>query len=149
VLVGRQDPVTAGLVKKLGLQDVVQCVGRVSYEESLRYIASASVCVLVEGKMAEGIYYPSKLADYVAARKPVLAMSPADGVVAELSRERGIFRMDADDEESIARAISEFHQAYLSARLHEMGPSEVLVRYVSPGAVVDELLSLAESVCQE
>jgi glycosyltransferase involved in cell wall biosynthesis len=147
VLVGRQHLVTADSAKRLGLDDVVECVGRVPYEESLRYIASASVCVLVEGKMADGIYFPSKLADYIAAHKPILALSPARGVVAELAREGGIHRVDADDEGVIASAISDFYRAFIEGRLGEHCPSDVLVHQVSPDVVVEKFLGAVETAC--
>src|SRR5581483_3719585 len=66
LLVGPEDAGTSATIAQLGLDDVVRTLGRVSYEDSLGYIASASVCVLVEGDFTEGIFLPSKLADYIA-----------------------------------------------------------------------------------
>jgi glycosyltransferase involved in cell wall biosynthesis len=145
VLVGPEDPGTVDVAQRVGLEDVVRCVGRVSYEESLKHIASASVCVLVEGKMTNGIYFPSKLADYIAARKPILALSPACGVVAELARERGIRRVDTDNEEAIASAIDDFYRAYLGGCLAENSPSDTLVRDVSPVGVIEKFLHAVEA----
>ena len=149
VLVGPEDPLTNDVVKQVGLEDVVKSVGRLSYEESLVYIASASLCVLVEGRMTDGIYFPSKLADYIAARKPILALSPARGVAAELAREGDIRRVDADDEEAIASAIGDYYRAFLDGRLRESSPSDALARQVSPYAVAEKFLHAVESVCRK
>jgi hypothetical protein len=146
ILVGREDPATRGWTKRFGLGGMVQCVGRVPYEESLKYIASASVCVLVEGKMTNGIYFPSKLADYVVARKPVLSLSPACGVIAEMARGGGIRRVDPDDEEAIASALDAFYRMYLEGRLREDSPPDTLVREVSPTVVVEKFLRAVEAI---
>ncbi len=148
ILVGPEDPATSEVVKRLELEDVVQGLGRMSYEESLASIASASVCVLVEGRMTEGIYFPSKLADYVAACKPILALSPARGVVAELARKGGIRRVDTDDEEAIAAALGDFYRAFLGGRLQEHRVSDVLVHQVNPHAVVEKFLHATEYACR-
>lgn len=56
----------------------------VDYEESLVRMSGATALLLVEAVMGEGIYMPSKLADYAASGKPVLMFSPEEGTVADL-----------------------------------------------------------------
>jgi hypothetical protein len=48
----------------------VTWTGRVSYEESLAYIAKVAVGLLNEADLEEGIFLPPKLCDYLAARSP-------------------------------------------------------------------------------
>ena len=73
------------MVYGLDLERNVENVGRVNYQESLDYIASASICILIEATMEESIFFPSKLADYLASGKPVLAFSPGKGLAADLA----------------------------------------------------------------
>ena len=95
-------------------------VGHTDYEESLKYIQSATACLLVEGDMAEGIFLPSKAIDYISARKPILALSPAVGVVADLASGGGIIRVDPGDACAIRDAIrglyADFRERNLALR---------------------------------
>ena len=104
-LVGPEDPGTQAHIRQLGLEGTVVSVGLTDYEESLKYIQSATACLLVEGDMAEGIFLPSKAVDYISARKPILALSPAVGVVADLASGGGIIRVDPGDACAIRDAI--------------------------------------------
>ena len=56
-----------------------------TYEESLKQIAAAHVLLLIEAPMNEGIFLPSKLADYALSGKPMLFFSPENGEVADLA----------------------------------------------------------------
>ena len=66
-LVGPKDESTQAMAQELGIEANIDAVGWVSYEESLRHIAAASVCILIENNSGEGIYLPSKITDYVAS----------------------------------------------------------------------------------
>ena len=115
VFVGPEDPQTVQLATSLGLAESVSCTGSVSYEKSLGYIAQASLCVLVESDFEEGVFFPSKLCDYIAARKPVLALSPAVGCVADLATELGVKRVGPRDTPAIAAALVEMCDAFRGA----------------------------------
>jgi hypothetical protein len=56
----------------------------VGYEESLAQMSGATGLLLLEAVMREGIYLPSKVADYAVSNKPVLMFSPEAGTVADL-----------------------------------------------------------------
>ena len=127
LLVGKEDPFTIRLAKKLNLGSFISFTDWVSYQESIDYIASASVCILVEGMMPEGIYLPSKLADYIVSRKPVLALSPEVGTIADLSHLKGITRVNVDDEKGIGNAISFFYNAFKNHKITSLSPCKELV----------------------
>src|SRR5262249_20572467 len=105
LFIGSEDSHMRDLVRDYELTNIVKCTGRVSYEESLQYISFAHVCLLLEMEMKEGIYLPSKLADYIASGKPVIAVSPKTGVVDDLSRHGGICRVDSGDPKAISEII--------------------------------------------
>lgn len=140
-LIGPEDPNTQALVAAFDLHSVVTASGRVDYEESLRHIASAAVCIVVEVKLDEGIFLPSKLADYFAARKPVLALSPSKGTIADMAPDPGLVRVDPDDSGAIARAIEELYEDHHRGRLHVVRkPSEELVRSIEASTVAAQFL---------
>ncbi|HZU10238.1 MAG TPA: hypothetical protein VFA02_10075 [Pseudacidobacterium sp.] len=143
-LVGPEDPETAGLVRALGLEKFVRSIGPVSYEESLRWIASASVCVLVEARMDEGIFFPSKCADYIAAGKPILAFSPQTGVIADMaSLGTGIVQIREGDSDGVAAALERFCLAQQKGTLEEFAPDAALRSMCSPEEVTRAFLETA------
>lgn len=140
MFVGSAVSETQALTSKLGLLPSVQWVGRVNYEESLRHIGSASVCVLVEANIAEGIYLPSKLMDYLVARKPVLALSPAVGVVADMATRGGILRADPNDVAAIVHAIEVLYADFMAGTLGRRAPDEGIVSEFTAPTVATKFL---------
>jgi glycosyltransferase involved in cell wall biosynthesis len=139
-LVGPEDLATQAHVRRLGLDGTVVSVGRIDYEDSLKYIESASVCVLVEADMPEGIFLPSKLADYISARKPILAMSPRVGVVADLEPGGGITRVDPGDACGVRDAIRGLYIDFRRGTLARRSPSGFQVDQFRPEVVANRFL---------
>jgi glycosyltransferase involved in cell wall biosynthesis len=146
VLVGPEDTATTAVIAALGLQANVESVGSVSYEDSLRHIAGAAVCVLVEAKLEEGIFLPSKLVDYIAARKPVLALSPKVGVTADMAGQAGggITHVSRHDAEAVQEAIAGLYADYRRGTLHLRAPSEGFAGQFKPDAVAGKFLAAIE-----
>ena len=121
-------------------------VGLVSYERSLEYIKSASVCILVEKTMNEGIFFPAKFVDYIAARKPVLALSPSVGVIDDMMPARGLVRVDADDHDAVAKALGDFYKHYKDGSLDDVSPSEEFVTQFEPQTVAKQFLEAVTKI---
>jgi glycosyltransferase involved in cell wall biosynthesis len=145
VLVGPEDKESRSLIAELGLEGNVQTVGRVSYEDSLHYIASASACILIEACVDEGIFLPSKLADSLVCGKPVLALSPRIGTAADLAERGELIRVDHDPDavrNAIAALYSEFKQGMLSARK----PSDRLIAQLQADSVAEKFLTACQAL---
>jgi glycosyltransferase involved in cell wall biosynthesis len=148
LLVGPEDIQTTVLSRNLGLAKYIHCTGRVNYETSLNYIASASVCLLLENSdLSEGIYLPSKVTDYIAAGKPVLALSPANGEIADLSVSGGILQVSAIDVEAMAQALQRLFDAFANNRLDEFRPSRTLQDRFNPSTIARRFIDLAVDSC--
>ena len=117
-------------------------MGRTDYEASLKYIQSATACLLVEAEMAEGIFLPSKLVDYISARKPILALSPRVGVVADLVPGGGITRVDAGDARGIRDAIRGLYVDFRNGILDQRSPAGLQVDQFRPELVAKRFLDL-------
>jgi Glycosyl transferase 4-like domain len=139
-LVGPEDPGTQAHVRQLGLEGTVASVGPTDYEESLKYIRSSTACLLVEGDMAEGIFLPSKLVDYITAQKPILALSPRIGVVADLVSGGGIIRVDPGDACAIRDAIRGLYEDFRKGTLPLRSPSDAQVDQFRPELVANRFL---------
>jgi len=147
-LVGPSDAETERLARELQLDSVIHRVGSVDYEKSLEYVAAASVCVLVECQMDEGIYFPSKLVDYLSARRPVLALSPRVGVVADLAANGGITRVDNGDADAVRNALAVFYSSFRNGSLDRHAPPEELARAFSPEVTAQQFLDAASKLIQ-
>jgi len=94
VFVGRKDKEALRLVQKLQLKDVVEMTGFVAHRESLQLMMNADVLLLVMGQgeaVGNGsrtVMIPGKIFEYLAARRPILALAPP-GEVSDLIRETG------------------------------------------------------------
>ena len=140
VLVGPEDKETQSLVAALGLERHVENVGRVNYEQSLSYIAAASLCILIEATMDESIFFPSKLADYLACGKPVLALSPRIGLAADLAARGELVHIGQNDPEAVRSAISRFYSEFREGVLSVSGPSRQLISQLEGNAVAERFL---------
>ena len=148
-LVGAEDPATQARVRQLGLEGIVESVGLINYQDSLKYIQSATACLLVEGEMSEGIFLPSKLVDYISARKPILALSPRVGVVADLASGGGITRVDAGDARGIRDAIRALYEDFHSGTLALRSPSDAQVDQFRPDLVAKQFLGALRQLIAE
>ena len=79
-----RDVELAAKIKAHGLEENFSFRPTVGYEESLEYMAGADALLLVESVMEEGIFLPSKFADYAGSGRPLLMFSPEDGGIADL-----------------------------------------------------------------
>ncbi|HUV39520.1 MAG TPA: glycosyltransferase [Planctomycetota bacterium] len=128
-----------------GVGENVDTTGRVSYVDSLVWIAKADVCVLIEADIQEGIYLPSKLVDYLTAGKPVLALSPPLGTVADIAGEARILRVNADDARGVAAALKMLYDDFRNGTLDRRRPAEELVRRFDAKHIAREFLSALQA----
>jgi glycosyltransferase involved in cell wall biosynthesis len=141
VFVGPEDPEASRHIAASGLSRNVMCTGFVSYEKSLEQVTKAAVCVLIESELKEGIFLPSKLCDYIVARKPILALSPQVGTAADLAREGGIQLVRPKDAMASAHALVELFDAFVQSRLESYRPPEALARRFEAKSVMRDFLA--------
>lgn len=116
--------------------------GTVSFEPAMppdavrSWMAGADVSLLVEAALAEGIFFPSKLSDYLAGGRPILALSPRRGVAADLLAGGGGVLVEPEDEAGIAAALERLHGLWREGRLAELAPRPEQAAAVSEETVV-------------
>jgi glycosyltransferase involved in cell wall biosynthesis len=86
-LVGNVGQSTMDLVRTMGLADVVEIIGYVAHRQSVGYVLGADVLLLIiaPGPGSEGVL-TGKIFEYLAARRPILALTPPSAA-ADLIRE--------------------------------------------------------------
>ena len=149
LLVGPTDNTTMALVHTLELDAYVVSTGRVDYLQSLQRIKAATVCLLIEGDMPEGIFLPSKLPDYVMCRKPVIALSPRVGTVADLLPQPGITVASVGDSQGIEVSVSRYFDAFVAGRIESMAPTERLRREYDGTHIAAQMLALFSDCVKE
>lgn len=116
IFVGQHDCVTESAIDRLALQEVVFQVGNVIHRESIEYLAGAEALLLIPGP-GDGTM-PGKTYEYLAARKPILALA-GEGTVSDLvsSTNTGIV-VSPDDVPAIADAILSIYNERSSDPIH-------------------------------
>jgi glycosyltransferase involved in cell wall biosynthesis len=93
-----------------GLEAVASFKGTVSYLESLAVMTQADCLLLRDADFSDqGLrdtpFYPGKLADYLGAKKPVLAVTMANGCVPDMLAKLGGISLTEKDIDGIADAM--------------------------------------------
>ena len=78
-IMGVATPFTEKLIKKYNLHQFVNIIGSFPYFESLEKLQEYDILMLLEAKLDKGIFFASKIVDYVQANRPILALSPSIG----------------------------------------------------------------------
>ena len=100
----------------------------VDYPTSLALMREADLLLHIDAPAASSVFFASKLADYLGARRPILAITPP-GTAAQLVRALGGWVADPADPGVVAAALAEA-LAYLAAhREHDWGDETVRCRY--------------------
>jgi glycosyltransferase involved in cell wall biosynthesis len=116
-----------GRVESLGLRDVVECRGRLSYRDTVRTLRESDVLLLLAQGQLEQI--PAKAFDYVAAGGEILAVT-GPGATADLVAQVG-GRVVPDEPREIAAAVRSSYaaRARSSRTTHRAGGVSLASRY--------------------
>jgi len=108
-----------------GLTDIASFKGNVNYLESLKVMSRADCLLLRDADFSDQSikytpFYPGKLADYMGAKKPILAVTMAHGCVPDMLTKVGGVSLTEDDIEGIANAMYDAMQGSLSVNIDEI-----------------------------
>lgn len=108
-----------------GLVDTVSFKGTVNYLDSLKIMSEADCLLLRDADFSyQSIkntpFYPGKLADYMGAKKPIVAVTMAHGCVPDMLAKIGGASLTETDIEGIADAMYDAMQGCLSVNDNEI-----------------------------
>jgi hypothetical protein len=117
---------------------------RVSYADSLQMMQQAQVLLLLEAASEHSPFMPGKLADYLQADKPILALTPPNSETARLFGSTYPYMAPADDLAQITQAIESLWKDYMHGNL-QIPPSKVrnMVIEESLVKVINDIFLLA------
>jgi hypothetical protein len=134
-------------VRKLGLDDIVVEKPARIYQEFMEDLAASDALVVIEMEAEEGIFLPSKVADYVTVGRPILAVSPKTGTMADLlSRFGGGIVADCASPEKIADGIEILYESWHSGRLQLDFDTGRLKKLFSESTVVSQYQKLFKHI---
>lgn len=106
------------LADELGVSRLIEFVGQLNYQDSLRLAAAADVLLLIDAPSPkENLFLPSKLIDYLMFNKPILGITPLQGASAELLRRLGSPVVAPNDVLGIAAELEKFLGLWLKGAL--------------------------------
>lgn len=104
-IVGRLDPGMADTPLARSLpQGLVRVVPPVGYRQSLELMETADLLLIVDAPAQLSVFLPSKLVDYLGARRPILSLTPP-GAARRVTLEAGYWAASPDDPEAAAAAL--------------------------------------------
>ena len=93
------------LACSLGLDGVVAFSPSAGYLDSLSLASRADLLLLIDAPAGHSVFLPSKIADYIMLRKPILGVTPISGASADVLRKLGCAVVPPDDREAIVQAL--------------------------------------------
>ena len=115
-------------VKKHSLEHVLKVKPSVPYLESLKLMSNADLLLLIDAESARNTFFPSKLVDYMGAKRNILGVTSADGPTARIIKSYGgqIFS------HSQVQAIKDFLFAAVKHRNNFQPNIDELKKYAAP-----------------
>jgi glycosyltransferase involved in cell wall biosynthesis len=104
---GSSDLDLAAMAARYNVSDYLRLVGRVSHDEALRWMQSATVLLAVQSP-EDNVHVPGKLFEYIGAGRPVFAMSkPCE--VADMIQKFSLGWVAEPDASAVTAKLTEVH----------------------------------------
>jgi len=108
-IIGKCDPVTRAMISRYNLEKVVHVTGRLAHEEAIAMTKSADLLLLLTGTgfdTPKG-WVPSKLYEYMACGKPILANIPEGQASEIIKKTRSGFLVYKNDSDAIMEILDQ------------------------------------------
>jgi len=113
------------LTIKLQIDKIVRFTGNKSFIDCQRYLWEADVLLVIDAiSNGPNMFFPSKLVDYLAFKKPILGLTPIKGPTAEILNKIGSPIINPNDRNEIGRVILEFLIRWRENTLEIINPME-------------------------
>ena len=146
-LFARHEPWVAALVRRHGIDDVVELLAWTARREALRFQQESQVLLLLHwgGPREEGVY-TGKIFEYLAARRPVLVVGGGAGVLSELLKETGA-GVHVTDAASLERQLETWWREFAARGSVAWCGRDELIEGYSHRRMAREFAAVLEEVC--
>jgi glycosyltransferase involved in cell wall biosynthesis len=133
------------LVEKYNLKGIVKFVDPLPYYAAIKKMSEYDVLMIIEAKMGESIFLPSKITDYIQLRKPVLSISPLNSELGNLfKRYGGGIIADNNSVDDIYSKLCLLDKLREEDLLNKQVQSSSIYQYMASDYVVDQYKKLFE-----
>ena len=135
----------------LGLSEIVRFPGRLSPQQARDQADFADVLVAIDAPSdGPSLFLPSKLIDYLPARKPILGITPSEGPSADLLRQLSYPIVDPRDVTGLLAAVSSLLERHRDGTLAMSPQHDEVARAYDIGETTREFdRILTEAMQQE
>ena len=106
------------LIQEFRLTPYIKLLGRSEYIKSLEIAQKYDLCLLIEAVCEEGIFFPSKVIDYMQNNKPIFALSPSVGVINDMYRKQEIdYFADVTNPRQIADTLDQIYSDFEGSKV--------------------------------
>jgi len=140
---GGMDDVHVRAIRDAGLDSIFHVHGFVPYLDTLSLMGESDGLILIDApldSMAESVFLPSKLIDYLGSRKPILAVTPRQGATARVVTETGGIVCPLEEPGSLDEALI----SLLQRRSFGATPQESAIEAYDHRRVGADLASIME-----
>lgn len=107
-LLGGQNQAYQEMARSMGLEDLVEFKDSVPHTECQRLIQECDLPVMIDTIGYGGVFLPSKLIEYFAFQKPVMALTEPNSAVSGLLQDCGLPFADLTDSTQSAQVLEDF-----------------------------------------
>jgi len=131
------------------LNDVVRFKGYVSHEQSIQHLLQADALLLILGPGRESeTIYPGKLFEYLAAKRPILALI-GEGPTSKLIRKANAGEIiDPVNTDEIKQKLLKFYYQYYH-KIIAFSPNVKLIKQFSRLHLTKQLIDIMNEVMNE
>jgi len=126
-----------------GILNISRFLGPMDFPSAFRCQCRSSVLVIIEAPCEEGIFLPSKFVDFIQTGKPILAISPRDGTLADIINSHGGgIAADVLSAESVCKAVSMLYSHWERGTLNNKFSSSRLSSLFNENVVLTKYKNL-------
>ena len=118
------------------LKQIIRFHDQKDLKSTWEWMAKADVLLLLEFRFSKGIFFYAKLSDYLHTSRPILALSPQNGVVADLFKDGGGKIVAPDNADHIGDTIHEIFSIWESENLTKITQNNSLAEMVHPKKII-------------
>jgi glycosyltransferase involved in cell wall biosynthesis len=146
-IIGIADEQLITLIDQYGLREEVLFEASMPYIDTLRFMQQFDVLCIIEAKMKEGIFLPSKLSDYIFLNKPVFSYSPPIGTLTDLiDRYGGGIAVDNENNECVYDGLNKLIQYKNKQVFNQEFDATRLGSYLSQDSVLSKFESIFKAL---
>jgi len=118
-------------IREFGLEEIITWVPYLSHRESLAVMKRADLLLLIGGDLGEtDVFVPGKLAEYLAAGRPIMAMLQPGPAAEIVERSRRGIRLPVSDVDLIAQRLEQcIHGKYLGKSVEKSSDRDLMTQF--------------------